>query len=1017
MRLSILALAASLAVGGLAHAGSKEVQYGPVPSWVTPEPGPTSGVAPEGAPARIVYFDWQTRIAVGVREVYTAYRIKLLKPEALAVGNLTAVWNPATDDLTVHSVKIIRDGREIDVLAQNKFLVVEREDKLEYAMLNGALTAALQVPGLQIGDELEFAATLRQRDPQFDGKAGGGTQFPVVGSPGSFRARVLWPKSVGLRWQASSDLPPPETQSRGDEQELTEELVDPSSSVMTDGAPPRFNVRRLLEYSQFATWGEISNLYWPLFERASELTPASPLHGEAAKIAAAAPTEIARAEAALRLVQDQVRYVYVGLDGGAYRPASADDTWSRRFGDCKAKTALLMALLRELGIESEPVLVNTDGGDGLDQRLPTLSVFNHVLVRAHIDGKDYWLDGTRLGDRRLATLPTPSSRWGLVLKSGAAQLEAIAPQPATLPQVEVLLQVDSSAGFDVPAKVRTEEVLRGDNVFSLRSDLAARSPDDAERVLKAFFQQEDPWVEAESASWRYDELHGSLVLDMSGSGKPGWTGDDTNGHNLTIMSAGFTPPNELHRPKEQDQAAPWQTDFPAFKRWTTLIRLPPARPGWRWSYLSAPVDERLGGVAYWRVARLADGIMFTSMSRRAFEPEITQQEAQEIGERLPKFDNNMSQVYEATVESGPDPNPTDPKGEVEAGARLEADQRYDEAAKFYDRALAQRPNLPEALLGKLALRADQGDFAGALQLLDAAQAASPKADFRMLRARILVGAGRNSEALKLLDEVAAATPTNAQLAADTARIEIEAGDSDRAASTVEAGLKASPENYQLLDLRAFLEAKAGRLDLALADAEEAVRQRPESHDALLARGRVLAQMKRYEDALADFDEGWRMNPLENSGIVARADTLDKLGRGAEAMAVYDQWIETDPSAIALNARCWKLALANTDLAKAASDCDAALKLEPSSAAIWDSYALVAFRAGRLDDALTRYDRALALSPRLAPSLYGRGITKIRLGDSAGGNADIAAAQSINAQAGQELNDAGILPPSTAAATH
>ena len=64
-------------------------------------------------------------------------------------------------------------------------------------------------------------------------------------------------------------------------------------------------------------------------------------------------SETERARAALRLVQDQVRYVFVGLDGGNYTPASVADTWQRRYGDCKAKTVMLMALLREMGISAE----------------------------------------------------------------------------------------------------------------------------------------------------------------------------------------------------------------------------------------------------------------------------------------------------------------------------------------------------------------------------------------------------------------------------------------------------------------------------------------------------------------------------------------------------------------------------------------------------------------------------------------------------------------------------------------
>lgn len=78
-----------------------------------------------------------------------------------------------------------------------------------------------------------------------------------------------------------------------------------------------------------------------------------------------------RAAAALKLVQQDVRYIYIGLNGGNLSPATAEETWQRRYGDCKAKTVLLLALLRELGIEAEAVLVNNSGADdGLDERLP-----------------------------------------------------------------------------------------------------------------------------------------------------------------------------------------------------------------------------------------------------------------------------------------------------------------------------------------------------------------------------------------------------------------------------------------------------------------------------------------------------------------------------------------------------------------------------------------------------------------------------------------------------------------------
>ncbi len=59
----------------------------------------------------------------------------------MALGNISAMWSPSADDIRVHRLAIIRDGREIDVLAGTKFQVLQREDSLEASVLSGNLTA------------------------------------------------------------------------------------------------------------------------------------------------------------------------------------------------------------------------------------------------------------------------------------------------------------------------------------------------------------------------------------------------------------------------------------------------------------------------------------------------------------------------------------------------------------------------------------------------------------------------------------------------------------------------------------------------------------------------------------------------------------------------------------------------------------------------------------------------------------------------------------------------------------
>ena len=91
----------------------------------------------------------------------------------------------------------------------------------------------------------------------------------------------------------------------------------------------------------------------PYYDKAAVLAPSSPLKAEVATIRALSDDPRVQAAAALHLVQQKVRYLYVRANDG-FVPPSVDLTWLRRWGDCKAKTALLVALLRELGITADP---------------------------------------------------------------------------------------------------------------------------------------------------------------------------------------------------------------------------------------------------------------------------------------------------------------------------------------------------------------------------------------------------------------------------------------------------------------------------------------------------------------------------------------------------------------------------------------------------------------------------------------------------------------------------------------
>src|SRR4029077_21237218 len=75
-----------------------------------------------------------------------------------------------------------------------------------------------------------------------------------------------------------------------------------------------------------------------------------------------------------------------------YKPYKVTQVLARRFGDCKDKASLMPALLREVGVPAELVLVRTRHGGRLDPQPASLAVFDHAIV--YVPKLQRYLDGT-----------------------------------------------------------------------------------------------------------------------------------------------------------------------------------------------------------------------------------------------------------------------------------------------------------------------------------------------------------------------------------------------------------------------------------------------------------------------------------------------------------------------------------------------------------------------------------------------------------------------------------------------
>ena len=262
------------------------------------------------------------------------------------------------------------------------------------------LTATMPVKGLQVGDILRVTYSVdaqRSRCSRATCSRLRPRCSPTRRRSASAGSACCGRRGQDVRWKAlakTGDAKVRQASAASDELSVATPL--PKQPDLPNDAPARFHAAAPGRAVDLQATGPTYRGRWPRCSPPVAFAPGSPLAAEAARIKAAASDPLARTALALESVQGNVRYLFNGLDHGNYVPQPPEKTWAIRSGDCKAKTLLLLSLLKALDITAEPMLAHTRSfGDFL--RRPAAvggGVQPHPRRRDGRGPKTYWLDGT-----------------------------------------------------------------------------------------------------------------------------------------------------------------------------------------------------------------------------------------------------------------------------------------------------------------------------------------------------------------------------------------------------------------------------------------------------------------------------------------------------------------------------------------------------------------------------------------------------------------------------------------------
>ena len=138
-----------------------------------------------------------------------------------------------------------------------------------------------------------------------------------------------------------------------------------------------------------------------------------------------------------------------------------------------------------------------------------------------------------------------------------------------------------------------------------------------------------------------------------------------------------------------------------------------------------------------------------------------------------------------------------------------------------------------------------------------------------------------------------------------------------------------------------------------------------------AQAQLLVSLERFDESLQIYDRLASYRPDEESVLLGRAELLVRMNRVDDAIASYRQALKRFPgSATTLNALGYTPADRTTRYSEAARLIKKALKSQPDSPAIIDSYGWVLYKQGKYDRAVVELQRAYDLfrDPEIAAHL-------------------------------------------------
>ncbi len=325
-------------------------------------------------------------------------------------------------------------------------------DNPAIAMYTSARTFYVQFPRLNVGDVVELRYRIEDVSQENSFADYFGEVEYLQASEPVMNAEyvVIAPSSRPLYFDASP-LPGLTRADKTDGPNRVYRFFAPSVAPLLPepNMPPWSEVLGHVHVSTYRSWDQVGRWYWGLAK--DQLVPDAELEQKTLELTKGLTTDADKVRAIYDFVVQRTRYVALEFGIYGFKPRRASQTYARGWGDCKDKAALIVSMLRVVGIPASMVIVRSQMRGDFPTDIASLAPFDHAI--AYVPSLDLYLDGTAeyTGSTELPAFDRTSM--ALVVNEAGSKLVRLPDPPPSesvlARNLEATVQPDGAARIDM----------------------------------------------------------------------------------------------------------------------------------------------------------------------------------------------------------------------------------------------------------------------------------------------------------------------------------------------------------------------------------------------------------------------------------------------------------------------------------------------------------------------------------------------------------------------------------------